>query len=232
MNFKNFPPEVKSQIVMHWVIVGAILFLCGGLFITGRNLNKTLKLFSIVAIDGDNSIKIINKPNTGTLARIDTLINSSNLVIQNGNKVLNHETAQLSTLDNQELMLFNSINSLLSESEKTVNSVHDTVKSLNITSQALTENLNSSNQTIQKLNPIMDNLNKTTIDADNLVKDPNIKKFIDESSQTMTHVNGITSNTEKVTAHVEKIVDGKKTFLQKIGGVWGLLWQIGMLSKP
>jgi len=222
----NFTLYRKLLIAKQIIEILAIIFLCAGLFFIGAHLNNTLTLLDIDAIDIDTSFSIINNPKNGTLAAIDKLIYTTKSVLVHSDMILGHEEKQLTTLDKQTAQLFNDFHNFtlgLSDTLVSVNNVADSVKtSVDTTTLSLQEMPN----TILKIKELV-------VDIDNRVNDPAVNKLMNSLAETSTQIEGTATNVNKVTTHLEQVIDNPKplTFKQKIGSFFNILWKIGMLAK-
>ena len=143
--------------------------------------------------DLHQTFEIINRPRTGTLAGANQIIFGTDALLKQSNGILNHEERQLSTLDTQELGIFNNFQSILKKSD-------DMVDKLNGTATAATNTLNATTQTLAIINDkdngigvTISNANKTINDVDFFTNDPHVHAFInnlDPMSKNMTTITG------------------------------------------
>jgi hypothetical protein len=216
----------KTLITLHIVLIAAVIFLCVGGFILGNHLNQTLTLIDSDATDLHITLTAINKPDSGTLVSMDKLIYTSKSVLTHTDMFLNHEDKQLSTLDNQEATLFSDFHNVATNANIELTSFNETTKSATKATDALTSDLN-------KFPPMIDNFDNLILDTDTQINDPSINKILNSMANTGVQIEGITTNTNKVTTHLEQVIDSpkKKTTWQKIQTVWGIIWQIAMIAK-
>lgn len=66
----------------------------------------------------------------------------------------------------------------------------------------------SAADTFAEVRPVMLHLDQTVIDVDKTVADPNIKRILTQSADTMTEIHGISQNTNATTADVKTYVHG------------------------
>jgi len=230
--FKNFEPEIKSQIVMHWTITIGIIVLCMVIIFLAFKVDTTLASIDKVAKDSDITFEAINNPTTGTISELNRLVIATTSVLKHTDDVVAHEQKQLDNLDKQEATLFNDVHKILGNSGDTVEQLGYAAKTLNETSKTLNETIASTKKSIdgvpelvKNTNETVKNVNKTVQSINGIVSNPSINKTIDSSANTMKNIDGITSNADKMSSHVEKIIDDpKKSKWSKFFSIWKIIW--------
>lgn len=204
---------------MHWTIILCSVALTIGLGFLGHATYKAIVSITNTSDQISSTISNINGPN-GTITRINHLVTSTNILLRNSDAVVAHEQKQLTTLDHQEGELFKNVNNLLISSNSTVGKVGNVVDTINLSAQTLNTNLESSNV-------FLHNITTTDQSLNTILSNPDIQTFIKATSDTAVQVDGIAGNTNKITSHFEKVVDGKKSFWPKTINVIKILVGIG-----
>lgn len=232
-------PHHISIIAMNVTITLAIIFACVGLYFLGKHVDSTLTNIdtvatnvSTVATSVNSTFVEINKPRTGTLAGLNQDIFEAKGVLDQSNKILNHEDKQLSTLDRQEAQLFNDVHDLITTSNGTVQHLGSTLDAITGTSNQLTADLKSTNDTLQKFPSIVDSSNKLIKDADIQINDPAIHTTLTATADTTQQIDGITTSLNKMGQHFEKQIDDPhKSIWSKLKVAWDIAWQAATIIK-
>ena len=186
------------------------------------------------------ALKTINTPKSGTLSMLDDTILQGRLTIDATNRVLIHEQAQLTTLDDYARHLDTDLSGLSKHADTTLTSLDgigpETTKTL---SQAKTD-LGTLNQSLDALAdpqtgiaPVVKDFHGLVRDADGLVTDPDVRRTLGNVADTAQNASVITGNAAKVTTHVEQAVDNPKkmTGWQKFKAGLEVAWKIAVLAK-
>lgn len=216
----------------HIVIMSAIVFLCIGALILGIKVYQVLNTFNQVTLEAEqqllkfnDTLDVINRPRTGTLAGINEVVFETKGVLDHTNIILDHEERQLTKLDNQENILFNNINT-------NSNNLNTLLINLSETTNQTTIDLSSLNDAAKKLPSNLDNLNSVLIETHNRISDPQAIQIINSLTDTMKQVDGISTDFKKISDNFEQKVDNPKTStLDKIKAAWDFTWKALMILK-
>ena len=216
----------KTLVAQHCVMMAALIFLCAGLFFIGRQVVHTLSGIDEATADIHSSFEIINRPRTGTIAGLNQVIFGIDALSKHSNAILDHEEKQLTTLDKQEEILFDDLHTI-------ANNSNNEILTLNTTTATLNTLLGNINKSAEKVPDTITSVNKVTKDVDDRVIDPSITRILNATTGTTEQLEVITTNTSKVTTHLEQVIDNPKplTVKEKILATFNILWKIGMLAK-
>ena len=207
----------KTLVAQHCVMMAALIFLCAGLFFIGRQVVHTLSGIDEATADIHSSFEIINRPRTGTIAGLNQVIFGIDALSKHSNAIL-EDAAKGAEDDNDD-----------TEDEFENNEI----LTLNTTTATLNTLLGNINKSAEKVPDTITSVNKVTKDVDDRVIDPSITRILNATTGTTEQLEVITTNTSKVTTHLEQVIDNPKplTVKEKILATFNILWKIGMLAK-
>ncbi len=233
-DLKNIPTWIKENLYITVII--ALIWACYGGFIVVSELHEPILTVNQTANDTDkliisatkfmdsanDTMVKINKPQSGTIALLNTDLNTLKSEQIHIDMILRDEES----LNAQQAQLFQDIhnttagvNNLTSAGTKALNGVSEDTAALKVA-------LNTTNEQLKTIAPLVNNLNNTVTTINTTVSNPAI-------TQTLEHVNGVTNDAQKVSDHFEQIIDHPKKvgFWGHLKQGWQIAWQIGMLAR-
>lgn len=173
---------------------------------------ETLQVKDILT-ELDTTLQEVNRPcgknsSCGTIANLNKTLNTTRLTMGQIEIAANHEDKNLSKLDNQEEIIFNDTHHTLNSLTNTLTTLNDSSKEIKPLLMSTTNTMNEFHTTIGKVNSDLD--------------DPRLNNLIDHIDGISTHVDNISSN---VDYKVNKFVHPNKVKLTFWTGTEStLLW--------
>jgi hypothetical protein len=223
----------KTLIIQHVTITLAVIFFCVGAFFVGKQLITTLQTINTAGNDVHDTFTVVNRPRTGTLAGLNEAIFGTSALIKHANGILDHEEKQLSTLDTQEAILFGDLHTLALNANGEVTKLNTATVTLNTLLGNINKTAVEAPQLVDNISELADNLSKATVDTNNTLNGKDVKTILGSLAGTSVQVEGVATNVNKVTTHLEQVIDNPKpmSIKEKIGYTFNILWKIGMLAK-
>lgn len=134
----------------------------------------------------------------GTIAETDKLLLALKSTTVHGDMVIAHEQKQLSTLDAQELNIFQDLRANLSESQTALANLGEVATSLRGTANAATGTLDEATSTFASVHaqvtPLMDAYTTTGKDLDAWLKDSSVRRTVNALADMSDSVAGISGD--------------------------------------
>ena len=214
--------NLKTVLLVKYCTEIAVMVVFGGVLVmVGINLNKTLTTTNSAMGQLNNTFEYVNRPHSGILAIVSEVANSLKVTVGKSNIILDHEQRQLTKWDTQEQEIFENIAKITANTADIAKSAQGATTHLTTDLETANTTLNDLNKSLDKVPTTMDTLNKTIGDADDLVKDAELKRILKEVGNTATNVDSISEHSANITAHFDKEINNPKklSILDKI-----LIW--------